>query len=134
MEGRAALLEAARDEHVRLLVGPGALPAIPWEAPYRTGEPTVFQEGTLAVRAAYRARGVEPKRLARVPDDHVALLCAFMAQRGAALAALLIGCDARARRRAARRSSVRGRASDQMAGRVRPGGAPLEDGGAVPAS
>ena len=44
VEGRAALLEAARDEYVRLLVGPGALPAIPWEAPYRTGEPTVFQD------------------------------------------------------------------------------------------
>ena len=40
-EGRATLLEAARDEHVRVLVGPGALPALPWEAPHRSGEPTV---------------------------------------------------------------------------------------------
>nr|WP_229026774.1 molecular chaperone TorD family protein [Eggerthella lenta] len=96
VEGRAALLEAARDEHVRLLVGPGALPAIPWEAPYRTGEPTVFQEGTLAVRAAYRARGVQPKKLQRVPDDHVALECAFMALEARRSLAQLIACDVRA--------------------------------------
>ena len=96
MEGRAALLEAARDEYVRLLVGPGALPAIPWEAPYRTGEPTVFQEGTLAVRAAYRARGVQPKKLQRVPDDHVALECAFMALEARRSLAQLIACDVRA--------------------------------------
>ena len=96
VEGRAALLEAARDEYVRLLVGPGALPAIPWEAPYRTGEPTVFQEGTLAVRAAYRARGVQPKKLQRVPDDHVALECAFMALEARRSRAQLIACDVRA--------------------------------------
>ena len=96
VEGRAALLEAARDEYVRLLVGPGALPAIPWEAPYRTGEPTVFQEGTLAVRAAYRARGVQPKKLQRVPDDHVALECAFMALEARRSLAQLIACYVRA--------------------------------------
>lgn len=96
VEGRAALLEAARDEHVRLLVGPGALPAIPWEAPYRTGEPTVFQEGTLAVRAAYRARGVQPGKMQRVPDDHVALECAFMALEARRSLAQLIACDVRA--------------------------------------
>ncbi|MEI3309886.1 MAG: molecular chaperone TorD family protein [Eggerthella lenta] len=95
VEGRAALLEAARDEYVRLLVR-RALPAIPWEAPYRTGEPTVFQEGTLAVRAAYRARGVQPKKLQRVPDDHVALECAFMALEARRSLAQLIACDVRA--------------------------------------
>ena len=91
-EDRAALLDEARDEHVRLFVGPGPLPAFSWESPYRSHEPSLFQESTLAVRAAYRAHGLEPKRLARVPDDHAALLCAFLAQRsGAALAALRAG-------------------------------------------
>ncbi|MDJ1651176.1 MULTISPECIES: TorD/DmsD family molecular chaperone [Gordonibacter] len=91
-EDRAALLDAARDEYTRLFVGPGALPAPTWESPYLTKEPTLFQENTLAVRAAYRAHGVEPKRLQRVPDDHVALLCAFMAERArAALTALRAG-------------------------------------------
>ncbi len=93
VEGRATLLEAARDEHVRVLVGPGALPALPWEAPYRSGEPTVFQEGTLAVRAAYRARGVQPGKLQRVPDDHVALECAFMALEARRSLAQLIAGD-----------------------------------------
>nr|WP_238991236.1 molecular chaperone TorD family protein [Gordonibacter urolithinfaciens] len=91
-EDRAALLDEARDEHVRLFVGPGPLPAFSWESPYRTHEPSLFQESTLAVRAAYRAHGLEPKRLARVPDDHAALLCAFLARRsGVALAALRSG-------------------------------------------
>ena len=62
-EDRAALLDAARDEYTRLFVGPGALPAPTWESPDLTKEPTLFQENTLAVRAAYRAHGVEPKRL-----------------------------------------------------------------------
>ena len=73
-EGRAALLEAARDEHVRVLVGPGALPAIPWEAPYR-------------------ARGVQPRKLQRVPDDHVSLECAFMAREARFSLAQLIAGD-----------------------------------------
>ncbi|WP_417134198.1 TorD/DmsD family molecular chaperone [Rubneribacter badeniensis] len=81
---RAALLEAARDEYTRLFVGPGAVPAPACKSPYLAKDPALFQEGTLEVRAAYRARGLEPKRLQRVPDDHVALLCAFMALRAKA--------------------------------------------------
>ena len=67
----------------------------PWEAPHRSGEPTVFQEGTLAVRAAYRARGVQPRKLQRVPDDHVALECAFMAREARFSLAQLIAGDVR---------------------------------------
>ncbi len=80
-EDRAALLDAARDEYTRLFVGPGALPAPSWESPYLTRELTLFQENTLAVREAYRGHGLQPKRIQRVPDDHAALLCAYMAQR-----------------------------------------------------
>lgn len=91
-EDRAGLLDAARDEHTRLFVGPAAFPAPVWESPYRTKEPTLFQENTLSVRAAYRAHGLEPKRMQRVPDDHVALVCAFMALRSlVALAAFAAG-------------------------------------------
>ena len=91
-EDRPALLDAARDEYARLFEGPGALPAPTWAAPYETGEPSLFQENTLRVRAAYRRHGLEPKRLQRVPDDHVALLCAFMGARAnVALAALRTG-------------------------------------------
>ena len=80
-EDRTGLLDAARDEYTRLFVGPAALPAPVWESPYRTKELTLFQENTLSVRAAYRAHGLEPKRVQRVPDDHVALVCGFMARR-----------------------------------------------------
>lgn len=91
-EDRARLLDEAKDEFTRLFIGPGALPAPTWESPYRTGEPTLFQESTLAVRDAYRRHGLEPKRIQRVPDDHVALLCAFMAARaGVGLAVLRTG-------------------------------------------
>ena len=77
---------------MRLFIGPGTLPTLPWESPYRTNEPSVFQEGTLAVRALYRAHGVEPKLVQRVPDDHVSLLCAFAArQADAALEAFRAG-------------------------------------------
>ena len=64
-------------------------------AAHRSGEPTVFQEGTLAVRAAYRARGVQPRKLQRVPDDHVALECAFMAREARFSLAQLIAGDVR---------------------------------------
>ena len=91
-EDRAGLADAVRDEYTRLFVGPGELLALPWESPYRTYEATVFQENTLAVRRAYRAHGWEPKRLQRVPDDHVALMCDFMAKlAGEALAAFRVG-------------------------------------------
>ena len=91
-EDRAGLLDAARDEYTRLFVGPGALPAPTWESPYLSREMALFQEGTLEVRAVYRAHGLQPKRVQRVPDDHVALLCAYLAQRASvALAAFHTG-------------------------------------------
>lgn len=31
------------------------------------------------MRAAYRARGLELARLIRIPDDHIAIMCGFMA-------------------------------------------------------
>lgn len=80
-DNREELLDRAKDEYMRLFVGPARLPALPWESPYRTNEPSTFQESTLQVRAAYQLRGLQPKRLLRVPDDHVSLLCAFMAER-----------------------------------------------------
>lgn len=82
---QAQLLEQVRCEYTRLFIGTGALPAPAWESPYRTNEHTLFQENTLAVRAVYRAHGLEPKRMQRVPDDHVALMCSFMAVRAGAV-------------------------------------------------
>ncbi len=91
-EDRAGLLDAARGEYTRLFVGPGALPAPTWESPYLSREMTLFQENTLAVRTAYRAHGLQPKRVQRVPDDHAALMCAYLARRaGEALSAFRRG-------------------------------------------
>lgn len=74
------LLDAARDEYTRTFIGPAELPAPPTEAPYLTHDAAVFQESTLAVRAWYRKRGMLPRRYLRVPDDHVAIMCCFMAR------------------------------------------------------
>lgn len=73
------LLARARDEYTRIFVGPLALPASPYESPY-TGahDMATFQANTLEVRALYRANGLRVRREQAVPDDHVALMCAFM--------------------------------------------------------
>lgn len=80
-DDRAALLDRARDEYTRVFVGPAALPASPYESPY-TGahDMALFQPNTLEVRAIYHAQGLRVRREQAVPDDHVALMCALMAE------------------------------------------------------
>lgn len=73
-------VEAAKDEYTRVFVGPNRLLALPWESPYVSHEPVLFHKSTLAVRNAYHAHGWQLKRHLHVPDDHVSLLCAFMAR------------------------------------------------------
>lgn len=88
----AAFAEAVRDEYARFFEGPAEPPAFPWEGPYITHEPTIFQPSTLAVRQAYRDAGLQVRRYQRVPDDHIALMAAFMAELGhRTLAALKTG-------------------------------------------
>lgn len=72
-------LENVASEYARLFEGPADLPAYPWEAPYISHEATVFQKSTLVVRDEYRACNLQAKRFRRVPDDHVAIMCSFMA-------------------------------------------------------
>lgn len=74
-------LSAVRDEYTRVLMGPAELPASPYESPY-TGvhDMSLFQENTLAVRRAFHGQGFAVRREQAVPDDHVALMCALMAQ------------------------------------------------------
>ena len=75
------LLDRASDEYTRVFVGPAALPASPYESPY-TGahDMSLFQENTLAVRGIYHAHGLRVRREQAVPDDHVAIMCAYMAK------------------------------------------------------
>ncbi len=73
------LLDATRDEYTRLFIGPATLPCQPIESPYLTHELADFQENTIVVRRIYRDHGLELARLMRIPDDHIATMCGFMA-------------------------------------------------------
>ena len=84
-----ATLDAAKDEFTRLFIGPGAPEAYPWESVYVSHQPSVCQESTLAVREAYRESGLQAKKYLRVPDDHVSLMCAFLAKGSESAAASL---------------------------------------------
>lgn len=88
-----SLLEDARDEHTRVFIGPAALPASPYESPYLgSHDMALFQENTLEVRRAYESAGLRPRRVQAVPDDHIAMMCSFMAAMSArALDAFLGG-------------------------------------------
>ena len=77
---RESFVAQTKSEFARYFVGPMALAACPYESPYRTNESTLFQQNTEDVRAIYRAHGLLPKGYLHVPDDHVALMCAFMAR------------------------------------------------------
>lgn len=69
-----------RREFQVLFVGPGSATVPLWESSY-TGDPRLlFQEGTLAVRNAYRENGFLPACYPTVADDHIALELAFMAK------------------------------------------------------
>lgn len=73
-------VEAARDEYSRLFVGPGALPVQPMETPHVAHEMVLFSENTVAVRRIYKSQGLVPVRVLHVADDHVSLMCDFMAR------------------------------------------------------
>lgn len=68
------------DDHMQLFVGPGKLPAAPWEAIYVSEKRMVFQASTIAVRRAYEQYQLQPERFKREPDDHIALELDFMAR------------------------------------------------------
>lgn len=76
----AGFADEVTGEFTRLFVGPGSPQAIPYESPYRTNEATYFQRNTVEVRREFRARGFQAKRFEHVPDDHIALLCDFLAR------------------------------------------------------
>ena len=78
-QGENALVSRLSSEYTELFVGPGKLPASPWESVYACGEELVFQQSTLDVRAAYRAAGFKASGYPHIPDDHIATEFAFMA-------------------------------------------------------
>lgn len=71
-------VEALAGEYTKLFVGPGKLPAPPWESVYRGDGDLLFQESTLKVRDAYREAGFQAKGYPREADDHLATELSFM--------------------------------------------------------
>lgn len=80
-------------EYTRLFVGPGKLPAPPWESVYRADGDLLFQESTLHVREAYREAGFKAAGYPREADDHVATELSFMATLAKGAAAALEVAD-----------------------------------------
>lgn len=75
----ADVLDKLKGEYTKLLIGPGTLPAPPWESVYISKENTLFQESTLKVRRAYLEYNFLPANYPREADDHIALELDFMA-------------------------------------------------------
>ncbi len=75
----ARFLESVKDEFTRFFEGPAKLVAIPWESAYVGHKEMVFQASTLVVREAYAAQGLRTRFFGRMPDDHLSIMCVFMA-------------------------------------------------------
>jgi TorA maturation chaperone TorD len=71
-------LEELRWDYTRLFIGPGKVPAPPWESVYRDVEHRHFSKETLEVRDAYRKYDLVAKNFGREPDDHVGLELDFL--------------------------------------------------------
>lgn len=67
-----------KEEYTRLFIGPGHLPAPPWESVYLSKERIIFDEHTLAVREFFKKWGVSTKGLNKEPDDHIGFELEFM--------------------------------------------------------
>lgn len=72
-------MDELKSEYNRLFIGPGHLPAPPWESVYLSKEKIIFDEHTLAVRDFYKRWKVAPTRINKEPDDHIGFELEFMA-------------------------------------------------------
>jgi putative dimethyl sulfoxide reductase chaperone len=71
---------ALRWDYTRLFVGPGKVPAPPFESVYRDAAQLYFSPETLEVRQAYCKYNLLPAQVGREPDDHIGLELDFMEQ------------------------------------------------------
>jgi len=69
-----------RWDYTRLFIGPGRVPAPPWESIYRNVEHLYYSTETLEVREAYRKYNLSHRNLGREPDDHLGLELDFLRQ------------------------------------------------------
>jgi TorA maturation chaperone TorD len=70
--------KALKTEYTNLFIGPGKLPAPPWESVYVSKESVLFTRTTLEVRNFYRSQGLIPELYPKVADDHIALDLDFL--------------------------------------------------------
>lgn len=73
-------IDKLRSSYIRLVDGPDLVDAYPWESMYTSHRRLLFQKSTLEVRESYREFGYKLQEQGKVPDDHISLECAFMAQ------------------------------------------------------
>ncbi len=79
--------EEIKADFTHLFLGPGRIPAPPYESVFRSEEHLMFEKEMLDVRAAYRGHGMGLEKNNPVPDDHIgfefqftALLCLKIAE------------------------------------------------------
>ena len=73
-----AVAATLKDEYTKLMIGPGTLPAPPWESVYICGDTLLFQESTLRAREAYRLAGLKAAEYPHEADDHLAIELSYM--------------------------------------------------------
>lgn len=84
-ERRAAesdLLDVLKSQYTRLLILPGDAYLRPWESSHAGVDETIFQESTLDVRRRYAAFGYRAAEFKHFPEDHIAMMCSFLAEMG----------------------------------------------------
>ena len=78
-DDEALRIELAADYN-RLFLGMGPHPVPPYESVYTSPEGLLMQEARDQVLAAYRAQGLDAPDDFNLPEDHLALECAFVAE------------------------------------------------------
>ena len=72
-------LDSLKHDYRRLFIGPGHIPAPPWESVYLSIDGLVYEEQTMAVRKFYARYGLQSPKRYKEPDDHFGLEMAFLA-------------------------------------------------------
>lgn len=73
-------LERMGKEYNRIFLSIGQMLIYPWESCHVSRKPVMFHPTVLLVRQMYESYGLQGKRHGHVPDDHISLMCAFMAE------------------------------------------------------
>jgi TorA maturation chaperone TorD len=73
------MLDTLKHDYRRLFIGPGHIPAPPWESVYLSIDGLVYEEQTMAVRKFYARYDLQSPKRYKEPDDHFGLEMAFLA-------------------------------------------------------